>query len=74
MRLEYARYIMNTQYFRVRFTMTPSVLFDSLNRGHVSTSEIIDQYASQGWELESVCKGPLGLVDHEVIALMKRAA
>ena len=65
---------MRTQYSRVRFTMTPSVLFDSFNRGLASIKEIIAQYASQGWELESVCERPIGLVNYEVIALMKRVA
>jgi len=65
---------MRTQHFRVRFTMTLSVILDPFNRGLASIKEIIAQYARQGWELESVCERPIGLLDNEVIALMKRAA
>ena len=65
---------MRTEYLRVRFTVTLSAILDSFDRGFASIREIIAQHARQGWELESVSERPIGLVDYEVITLMKRAA
>lgn len=65
---------MGNQYFRIRFTMPPSVLLDPLNRGLASIKETIALYTRQGWRLESVSDRPIGLVDYEIIALMKQTA